>query len=141
MSVTHRYDDWIAGYHGRRLTSVVLVGAELMTQEELLRAVLRGACTAATEEMVKAFPELRRVRGHYGNSSHWWCEDADGNVYDPSVAQFYRPSTYTEYSGPEPVGKCMECGELVWSMEYGSYACSKECAYSLNAYYSALVQR
>lgn len=41
--------------------------------------------------MVEAFPELKRVRGHYHcpwlskAQPHWWCVDPDGNIVDPTV--------------------------------------------------------
>jgi len=78
-------------------------------------------CAEVTLAMVEAFPELLRVRGHYfcqlwnADREHWWCETADGEIWDPTVRQF--PSKghgiYTpwEEGQPEPTGKCIECGE------------------------------
>lgn len=82
-----------------------------------------GICSRATEEMVKAFPELKRVPGHVetanGRFAHWWCVDPEGKVVDPTAAQYrdiggilaydpWRPGSLTR------VGKCMDCGDEIW---------------------------
>ncbi len=78
-----------------------------------------GKCAEITLAMCKAFPELKRVRGHYydfvwAERAHWWCVDPNGIVIDPTAAQF--PSKglgfYDEHvkGDPEPTGKCMNCG-------------------------------
>lgn len=95
-------------------------------------------CSVYTERMVKDFPELIRVRGWCYRHEHWWCKTADGTIVDPTASQFetfYRlglpsPSDYREFRDgvdPEPIGRCMGCGEYVWEKTYGNYACSKEC--------------
>lgn len=82
-----------------------------------------GSCSIATSQMVKVFPELQRVRGHYmcpahGERPHWWCKDSLGKIVDPTARQF--PSNgHGEYveldeSQPEPTGKCPECGEYCY---------------------------
>lgn len=83
-----------------------------------------GGCKEVTEAMVKEFPELHRVRGHYhcwiwGKREHWWLTTSDGVVIDPTAAQF--PSRgegrYVEFDGPEPTGKCPNCGEYCYDGE------------------------
>lgn len=103
-----RYSAWIAEHYP--------------TQESAY-----GQCAVATKEMVAAFPELRRTRGHYycvfgwGERAHWWCVTEAGDVVDPTARQF--PSVGTgEYAeldpnAPIPTGKCPECGELVYENE------------------------
>lgn len=82
-----------------------------------------GMCAEATLLMQAAFSELVRVRGHYhcplwGEREHWWLYDPDGNVVDPTAAQF--PSRgeghYEQWdeARPEPTGMCPECGEYVY---------------------------
>jgi len=96
-----------------------------------------GTCREVTERMAEAFPELRRVRGHYfcflwGRRQHWWLEDEDGNIIDPTAHQF--PSKgYGDYekwdeSKLEPTGICPNCGDLCYS---GHTCCSEVCS---NAY-------
>lgn len=94
-----------------------------------------GMCKEMTEAMVAAFPELRRVRGHYepwrgGRFPHWWCLDVDGLVIDPTVIQFVHlgPASYVEHVGLEPVGKCLNCGDYVPAKSEGGIdCCSKAC--------------
>ena len=92
-----------------------------------------GRCAELTIRMVKAFPELRRVRGHYhcpfwGRREHWWCLTPTGDIVDPAVAQF--PSKGVgEYvlhveGSAEPTGKCADCGEYTYN---GDSFCSLEC--------------
>jgi len=78
-------------------------------------------CVEATEEMAKAFPELRRVRGHaetlWGRREHWWLITPDNEVIDPTEAQF--PGGVFEYEELKlgslvRVGRCMNCGEYIW---------------------------
>lgn len=81
------------------------------------RPELRGRCRELAEALVDRRPELRLVRGWYGDPDwgdceHWWCEEPDGTVVDPTVEQF--PSghiaglgTYREYDGVHP---CPGCG-------------------------------
>jgi hypothetical protein len=92
-----------------------------------------GTCKEVTQSMVEAFPELRRVRGHYycgiwGERQHWWCVSPAGEIVDPTAAQF--PSKglgeYVEWveGTEEPTGMCPNCGELC----YGTgTCCSKAC--------------
>lgn len=103
-------------------------------------------CAEATPVMLRAFPELRRVRGHYvcpmgRRYPHWWCETSAGHVVDPTADQF--PSLgYGEYEplpdkAPEPLGKCLECGAPCWpgpgaSALFCSTACAASAAALLN---------
>src|SRR5262249_55639991 len=103
-----------------------------------------GKCREVTEAMAAAFPELERVRGHYvcpqvGEREHWWCETRDGDVVDPTAAQF--PSggdgTYLPWSEgqPEPVGKCRCCGGYVFiQSKWAPSLCSAACAVEMLAY-------
>lgn len=92
-------------------------------------------CEAATQEMVDAFPELRRVRGHYFDGHHdhphWWCVAPDGSVIDPTAAQFSAIGFYEEWDKPEPTGKCPNCGGYVFD---SGTVCSDQCARQYEAY-------
>ena len=99
-----------------------------------------GKCAKVTEAMQADFPELVRVRGHYycliwGVRSHWWLVDTDGEVVDPTAAQF--PSggrgVYVpwEEGTPEPTGVCPNCGGYVYT---GDTCCSENCSMEYMAY-------
>ena len=99
-------------------------------------------CREVTEEMVRVFPELRRVRGHYRclvtdlRYQHWWCVDPSGAIVDPTVAQFTAnglcEGDYEAWDEglPEPTGKCINCGEFCYN---GDCVCSRACADELSA--------
>jgi hypothetical protein len=78
--VKPEYQEWIDAY-----------------KASLGSAKLAGKCGAASEAMALDFPELTVVRGDavLGGCgcawSHWWCEDPDGNIVDPTVEQFDDP--------------------------------------------------
>jgi hypothetical protein len=102
-------------------------------------------CAGAVVAMVEAFPELKAVRGWYGHAAHWWCVAPDGSIVDPTAAQFLQPleETYTPFRDgidPEPIGKCMACGEYVWSGTEPN-ACSPECLADLEAEFNRYVPR
>ena len=97
----------------------------------------RTMCEDATKKMIVVFPELTRVRGlaHVEEPyelpptkvPHWWCEDKDGKIIDPTAHQY--PTSILKYdsvdnSKGEPSGKCPNCGELCYE---GSYLCSSSC--------------
>lgn len=93
-----------------------------------------GACEDATRIMVGVFPELTRVRGHYvclswGLREHWWLVEFDGSIVDPTAAQFPCSGTSVyipwEEGAEEPRGKCINCGEYVFS---GRITCCRACA-------------
>jgi len=92
-----------------------------------------GECAEVTERMAAAFPELRRVRGHYydaiwGERGHWWLVGADGAIVDPTKGQFPTRGTgvYVPWKDgeKEPTGICMDCSSACYD---GDYFCSKEC--------------
>lgn len=96
-------------------------------------------CEEVTACMVKAFPELTRVRGHYcdllqGRRPHWWCVTPDGEIVDPTAAQF---APYGEYdpideSKGTPTGPCPNCGDGI--CYDGAGVCSSKCAVEYAAY-------
>lgn len=67
------YAAWVAGYVADRRD-------------------VTGRCRVATAELVATFPELRRVHGlahgSWGSGPHFWCVAPDGEVVDPTAAQF-----------------------------------------------------
>lgn len=92
----------------------------------------KGLCVPTTKAMAAAFPELYRVRGFYtcpldGRRAHWWLKTSDGTIVDPTVRQFQSNGygEYEEYSGPEPTGHCLNCGELLFN---GATFCHAQCA-------------
>lgn len=104
-----------------------------------------GTCADVTAEMAIVFPDLKRVRGHYycpiwGERDHWWLVAGDGQIVDPTAAQF--PSgglgVYVEWEdgAAEPTGMCPQCGGPVYD---GGTCCSESChmayvAYCMNPY-------
>ncbi len=101
-----------------------------------------GKCEEYTELMAKAFPELTRVRGHYhcfdwGKREHWWLVTKEGQIIDPTSAQF--PSKGLGNYEPwiegtkEPTGKCIYCGGYAYD---GNIWCSDECKQKLIAYHN-----
>lgn len=98
----------------------------------------RGKCREMSEELVAADPSLKLVRGFYfcpiWNSAeqHWWCENQEGKIIDPTAKQF--PSkgmgTYIPFNGDiccENCGKVFREGDEKASYE-GRYAfCSYRC--------------
>ena len=99
-----------------------------------------GRCKDVSEQMSAAFPELTLVRGYYycwswGERTHWWLVDEQGEIVDPTAAQF--PSKGTgEYvawveGSPEPTGMCPNCGGYVYD---GNTCCSEKCGLDYAAY-------
>lgn len=94
-----------------------------------------GECRMAAQVMASAFPALRIVRGHYycliwGERGHWWCEEKDGTVVDPTAAQFPTKGTgtYKEFTGNDedlPTGRCANCGEPTY---HHATCCSDRCS-------------
>lgn len=87
-------------------------------------------CKFYSELMCKKFPELRLVRGWYVDTSgtrhpHWWTQLGD-TIIDATVAQYALSGVYEEFTGPEPVGKCMECGDLYYDKVFAHF-CSTLC--------------
>lgn len=93
----------------------------------------KGMCRYFVDYMAETFPELRRVRGYYYEPSgahhpHWWLALPTGDVVDPTIVQFEPGGSYVEFTGPDPVGQCFNCGDLVWEAYNTSpCACSKAC--------------
>ena len=91
-------------------------------------------CESYSQDMLKAFPELIRVRGHYdeiirGKIPHWWLKTTEGLIIDPTKDQFSGPNIpffYEEHdeSKPEPTCKCPNCGGFCYD---GNTCCSKNC--------------
>lgn len=99
-----------------------------------------GECGKVTEAMIAAFPELKRVRGHYycviwGEREHWWLVDVDGEIVDPTARQF--PSCgkgiYVPWdeSQPEPTGICPNCSGYCYN---GDQVCSEKCGIEYAAF-------
>ena len=105
-----------------------------------------GNCVGLTEAMAICFPELTRVRGNYycaswGERTHWWLVDAEGNIVDPTAKQFpsegrgaYVPWQEGE---KEPTGKCPNCGEYAYDNQY---FCSDECGHAYAAFCQASIR-
>ena len=92
-----------------------------------------GECQKYSELMSANFPELKLVRGYYiciiwGSREHWWLQDENGNVIDPTASQF--PSKglgeYIEWdeSRKEPTGMCPNCGGYAYD---DNTCCSERC--------------
>lgn len=95
----------------------------------------RGKCKEMSEALIADNPDLRLVRGHYcdaiwGYQPHWWCEDKDGNVIDPTKDQFPTKGegAYIEFDG---MVECAQCDKRMHETEasfHGNYAfCSLRC--------------
>jgi hypothetical protein len=96
-----------------------------------------AACSSATWDMMRTFPELRRVRGHYyctiwGPREHWWLIATDGSVVDPTAEQFpsrgtgeYVELDYFRDTSLDPTGKCPNCGGTCYG---GADFCDDDCA-------------
>lgn len=93
----------------------------------------RGKCKEMSEALVAENPGFRLVRGHYdcpmwGMQVHWWCEDAEGVVHDPTKLQF--PSRgigeYIEFDGWT---SCENCGKKIHEDEgkpMGRFLCCSD---------------
>jgi len=103
-----------------------------------------GKCAEVTEAMAKAFPELRRVRGHYLGAGmrepwpHWWLVDCSGAIVDPTAAQWpdQGRGMYEEHNelGPEPTGKCPNCAGYCYDhRDLCSPTCEREYVAYLNS--------
>jgi hypothetical protein len=108
-------------------------------KEETNYQKYRGKCKEMAANLVNKDEQLRLVRGHYfcpywGKQAHWWCEDKNGKIIDPTKLQF--PSggngEYIEFNGKI---NCEQCGKEVNEEEAhinGNYACcSYKCAMRL----------
>lgn len=117
-------------------------------RKELLARYRTSAynCASFTRVMAERFPELKRVAGFYfapdsdaSHGEHWWLEDAQGGIVDPTADQF--PSQgrgrYVHYDPRQHLvlkGKCMGCGVGLYT-RMGSYPCSLGCDEMLSQEY------
>lgn len=96
----------------------------------------RGKCKEMCEEILLKNPSLRIVRGHYycpiwnTEEPHWWLEDKDGNITDPTKLQFGSKGlgTYTEFDGNVSCSECnkkMKEEEATFESNY--VFCSTKC--------------
>lgn len=103
---------------------------------------VRGKCDKATELMVEAFPELKRVAGFvhcsWGLDQHWWCVSPEGAVVDPTASQFQSIYQYEELDPEDPAtrarvptGICLDCGEAVYN---GDTFCNERCELATRRY-------
>jgi hypothetical protein len=91
-----------------------------------------GRCEYYSRLMKERFPELRLAKGRYITQTrkhpHWWLIDPEGCIVDCTEHQFKNTGEHVEREGEEPVGKCINCGELIYRSKYnGNHFCSKEC--------------
>ena len=127
---------------------------ELWIENWLLSNSPNWACETATKLMAEEFPELTRVPGRVvcevqGSMNHWWLENEDEEIVDPTVSQFQIPNglIYEKWTPgtPTKVGKCMNCGESIFenlnslsdSPSVSTTSCSEECQASLHRYYNS----
>ena len=94
-----------------------------------------GKCQEYCDTMGEIFPELIQKRGFYhdviwGRRMHFWMETPEGDIIDPTVVQFPTKGS-GEYEALEgdalPIGRCMNCGELVFVGSPDSNICSQTC--------------
>ena len=114
--------------------------------EDNIKGSVLGKCKEKCEQMLKSFPELKLIRGHYycslwGERSHWWLVDLSGEIIDPTSSQFPSkgkgPYVPLDEDAEEPIGRCINCGELCFESNGGdssvcSYKCGIEMSNSLN---------
>lgn len=94
--------------------------------------------------MQAAFPELKRVRGHYicpvwGEREHWWLVAPDGSIVDPTRDQFPSRGEFEYVELPadaeEPIGMCANCGGYSYASKGGGdTVCSDACGDAYVAY-------
>lgn len=119
------------------------------------QGIIRGMCGHATDEMVKSFPELTRTGGfvHHDNggiTEHWWCVTSDGEVVDPTAAQFATGSLrYEEFDPADQehrenvrVGRCLNCGmDLYGADRKMTDLCDEDCRAEFAASLNAAIRR
>ncbi len=98
-----------------------------------------GKCKEVCGMMLESFPELTLVRGHYlctiwGEREHWWLEDSDGRIIDPTSGQFPTQGRceYVAWNeeNAEPTGRCMNCGSYCYD---SGNVCSSACYVAISA--------
>lgn len=102
-------------------------------------------CVEACNSMVDCFPELSLKRGvvysktnadncsddHFTEYPHTWCETPEGDIVDPTKAQFHLLGEliYREID-EEDVRKCMGCGTFYSESSSGLYGLCGQCKWS-----------
>jgi hypothetical protein len=77
---------------------------------------LRGKCKELAELEIQSNPNLKLVRGWYyepfwnRKEEHWWCEDINGIIHDPSKGQFPSGGIDDFYQKYEGTFECSNCG-------------------------------
>lgn len=74
----------------------------------------RGRCKELAEKLCATNNELTLVKGWYycpyinRKEQHWWCEDKNGVITDPSRLQFLSEGlgNYEKYQGTFPCSNC-----------------------------------
>jgi hypothetical protein len=96
-------------------------------------------CNLFVRAMHEEFPDLRMVPGYYylpdGETSlgeHWWLQDPQGNIIDPTADQFEcrDHGVYEPYDPAQHLtvkGCCLVCGVGLY-LRQGCSACSQACA-------------
>ncbi len=97
----------------------------------------RGKCKELCEELCKNNADLKIVKGWYHcpiwntEEQHYWCEDKQGDIVDPSAKQFPSEGNglYKKFNG---LVKCEECGkefplEEAYPTYNSHYLCSSKC--------------
>ena len=111
-----RYKEWIDSYSG-----------------DIYRK-----CKEVSEEMKEVFPELTIAKGLvklFDNGKwyqHQWLVTLEGYIVDPTAKQWIGIDEYKEIIGKEnePVGRCCNCGEIVFGRFINLMFCSDSCSRS-----------
>ena len=109
----NKYQRWIQNYNGR----------------------IYRKCKEVSEEMQKAFPELKIVKGmvtiieNLKEYQHQWLIDINNNIVDPTAKQWagivdYRPIDENDLE-QIPTQRCHNCGG--WCYGKRQTTCSPEC--------------
>jgi hypothetical protein len=99
-------------------------------------------CKEVSLEMQQVFPELRIAKGLVNiieddkQYQHQWLVSPEGDIIDPTAKQWAGVYNYIEIkeNDPYPIGKCMNCGEWVFSDSDSAPFCSERCAKEYIAY-------
>lgn len=94
-------------------------------------------CRVKADEMAKAFPELKVFgKEHVAGGGHAWCQTSKGEIVDPTAHQYFFYYDYDEAISVDrfPIGKCMECGEMVYNDSlHAPNFCCEECSIEYGA--------
>lgn len=128
-----QYEDWITEYlksKGGRVKNACQDAVLRMCQAFPELTAVRGfvfpepyegdieeACPTVDMEL----PDRRLAySSEFGLEQHWWCITPSGKIVDPTRIQYswegiqYVPLDPAKH-GPVPTGKCLDCGELLFS--------------------------